>query len=397
VLFCVVVLCALGIDAWRDAWATKHRVALLAAGATGWLVVPLAAGAFPSRLILFIVGAVLGGVVLVAIARRPALLWVVPVLLSLELGTSVLIGQANGTELEHDGLETEIDSWLPMHPLPEPVIDAGDYVQGGRLARAIRAERSEDRVLLAGTGLTWLFRPAVARVEVAQGYNPVELKRYWDFMRRVVDSPIRYNMSTFPDEIPAPNVRDLLQVGWVGVRPGMVIPAGADKVTADRHHRLYRLDDVAPRAELIDDWQVATADDALEEVASFGFDSSETVLLERKPRFPTRDGIDSDGFNNVTYTRRGSDRVTIEYVSARRSILLVRNAWDENWHATIGGQPVDVLVADYFLQAVAVPAGHHTVHLKYTDPWIVPGLLGSAAALALLLAAVLIARRVERR
>jgi hypothetical protein len=263
---------------------------------------------------------------------------------------------------------------------------------------AVRSEDGEDRMLLAGTGLTWLFRPAVARVEVAQGYNPVELKRYWDFMRRVVDSPIRYNMSTFPDEIPPSSVRDLLQVGWVAVRPGMVVPAGAEKVTADRHHRLYRLDEVAPRAELIDNWEVTTPDDALEDVASFGFDSSETVLIEEEPRFGSGDGPENEATaEHVTYTRRGSDRVTIEYVSPRRSILLVRNAWDVNWHATIGDQPVDVLVADYFLQAVAVPAGHHTVELKYTDPWIVPGLVGSAAAIALLLVAALISRRVERR
>jgi hypothetical protein len=216
-------------------------------------------------------------------------------------------------------------------------------------------------------------------------------------MRRVVDYPIRYNMSTFPEEIPPPNVRDLLQVGWVGVPPGMDVPAGAEQVTADRHHRLYRVDDVPPRAELVDNWEVTSADDALAEVASIGFDSSDTVLLEREPRFVESGGTDTDGFEYVRYSRRGSDRVTIEYHSTRRSILLVRNAWDVNWNARIGDSPVDVLVADYFLQAVAVPAGRHTVELKYTDPWVVPGLIGSAAALALFLAAAMIARRLERR
>ncbi|MGH2808696.1 MAG: hypothetical protein ACRDKT_15635 [Actinomycetota bacterium] len=397
VLFCAVVVAALGIDAWRDAWRSRTRATVVIAGAVAWIAVPLAAGAFPSRMILFVVGALGGGILLAVVVTRPKLLWLIPVLLSIELGTGVLIGQANGDELEHDGLETEIDAWLPMHPLPEPGIDAATYVRGGRLAHAITTRDSDDRLIVAGTGLTWLFRPAVARIEIAHGYNPIELPRYWYFMRRVVDAPIRYNLSIFADELPAPNVLDLLQTGWVAARPGMVVPAGAERVAVDRRHRLYRLPDVSPRAELVENWEVTTAEDALADVAAYSFDPSEIVLLEKQPRFLKQDTeIFGSAPRVVSYDRRGTDRVVVETVSAQRAILLVRNAWDVNWHATIDGEPTDVLVADYFLQGVAVPPGERTVELKYDDPYIVPGLIGSALAFAVLAAAALIARRVER-
>jgi hypothetical protein len=39
-----------------------------------------------------------------------------------------------------------------------------------------------------------------------------------------------------------------------------------------------------------------------------------------------------------------------------------------------------VLKADYFLQGVAVAAGHHEIRLVYRDPTIAQGLLGSAIA-----------------
>jgi len=66
-------------------------------------------------------------------------------------------------------------------------------------------------------------------------------------------------------------------------------------------------------------------------------------------------------------------------------VLLIRNPWDPDWHATVDGRPVPLLRADYFLQAVAVGAGRHTVVLAYDDPWIRRGLIGSAASVALLL------------
>ena len=71
-----------------------------------------------------------------------------------------------------------------------------------------------------------------------------------------------------------------------------------------------------------------------------------------------------------------------------------------NWRATIDGRPAAVLRADYFLQAVAVPAGRHVVRLWYDDPWIGYGVLGSGLSLILLLgtaAGLLMWKRREER
>jgi uncharacterized membrane protein YfhO len=64
-------------------------------------------------------------------------------------------------------------------------------------------------------------------------------------------------------------------------------------------------------------------------------------------------------------------------------IVVIRNAWDEGWSATVDGQPAPVFLTDFFIQGVPVPAGTHDVRLVYTDPNIGRGLAGSAAAIVL--------------
>ena len=81
--------------------------------------------------------------------------------------------------------------------------------------------------------------------------------------------------------------------------------------------------------------------------------------------------------------------------ASRTGVLLIRNAFDPNWEATIDGVPATVFPADYVLQGVEVPAGNHVVELRYVDPWIGRGIAGSLLSVAGLLVAagVLEARR----
>jgi uncharacterized membrane protein YfhO len=62
-------------------------------------------------------------------------------------------------------------------------------------------------------------------------------------------------------------------------------------------------------------------------------------------------------------------------------VLIVRNAYDSNWRATVDGRQVRVFPANYLIQGVRVPAGRHTVVLSYDDPAVGYGLLGSALSL----------------
>jgi hypothetical protein len=80
-------------------------------------------------------------------------------------------------------------------------------------------------------------------------------------------------------------------------------------------------------------------------------------------------------------------------------VVLIRNPFGPGWHATVDGRSVAVTPGDFVDQAMAVPAGHHVIQVRFDDPSIGWGLLGTVIALALLLglagAATMRARRRE--
>lgn len=68
--------------------------------------------------------------------------------------------------------------------------------------------------------------------------------------------------------------------------------------------------------------------------------------------------------------------------------LVVRSTHARGWRATVDGQPAALLRADGRHRAVAVPAGRHTVTLRYEPPWLWAGValtLLSVAALSWIL------------
>jgi len=97
----------------------------------------------------------------------------------------------------------------------------------------------------------------------------------------------------------------------------------------------------------------------------------------------------------------GLQSARISVTTPSPSIVLVRTPYDQNWHASVDGEPAQVLPADYVAQGIPVPAGNHTIVLSYTDPSIGYGLAGTAAAIGALLAAAITfglrARKTHRR
>jgi hypothetical protein len=63
----------------------------------------------------------------------------------------------------------------------------------------------------------------------------------------------------------------------------------------------------------------------------------------------------------------------------------------------VDGREQPILVGDYFLQAVPVPAGSHTIALRYDDPWVGLGTAGSIVALLSLAGLTIGLRRYEAR
>jgi hypothetical protein len=134
------------------------------------------------------------------------------------------------------------------------------------------------------------------------------------------------------------------------------------------------------------------------------FSPRNTVALERIPAVDGRPvpaavqeigpvgASGSASYHNVT-----DEHAQVHVTTSTGGVVLIRNPWDENWHATVDGTSVPLLHADYVMQGVAVPSGTHTIDLSYRDTAIGTGLWISAIAWLLLLIACVVLRRRESR
>jgi hypothetical protein len=418
VLLALVVAIPLGVEAWRERRSVRDRALMLTPGVAMWWLGPLLVGAFPERLLLLAAGAAVGGLALLAVVRRPALAWALPGVLALELLANGLLGQAHATEFVENGIVPARER-VPFTLLLRPDIEGDAYVRAGPVARELRDAgtiryvsldpgRSGTRGhLLSQAEPDWALmanhRSVLFRVEEAQGYNPVQSMRYWLFVRAAESTPLRYNAAVF--DHPSGAVLDLLQIGLV-VGPSSQPPLpGLEPVTSEGEWTLYRLPrrilegsagktDIqiggpSPRASLVTDWEVVEPGEALRIVTEPDFDPENRAVLEEDPRItPT-----GETPGHATYRQRGPQAADVLVDAHSPALLVVRNVWDPGWRATVDGRPAPVLVTDYLLQGVPVPAGRHTVELRYDDPWVGYGLLGSAVALAALTVLALVLRR----
>ncbi|MBN2430643.1 MAG: hypothetical protein JXQ27_04175 [Acidobacteria bacterium] len=169
-----------------------------------------------------------------------------------------------------------------------------------------------------------------------------------------------------------------------------VFPTGSNYL-----FRLYRLTATRGRYSLVQDWQVFPAAD---DVAGLLAAGANTVLLDRRPRFPSfsNDPLPEDAPGEITLDHSGCDRISFSIVTGKPAILVLRDTFYPGWRAWVDDGETDILRADLFFRGVAVPSGRHTVVFHYDPPAFLPLVLLSLAA-ALALAAGAILPRFRRR
>lgn len=209
------------------------------------------------------------------------------------------------------------------------------------------------------------------------GYDAVQLARYWRAVRLYDHALLPYDRTALTHLTPA--FADLLDVRWWVAPPGVAAPPGATLAAGHPAGRLWRLKPPG-LASLYPAWRGSVSDDAAQSAAVHGLDPRTTVLV------PGLAGGGKPGRRRAVRTSvSGTGTVTATTNAAAPGMLLVRNSYDQGWHATVDGHPSRVYAADGFLLGVKVPAGRHRVVLSYDDPAVLWGLWISVAAIALLL------------
>ena len=236
-----------------------------------------------------------------------------------------------------------------------------------------------------------------------QGYNPVQPARYYEYMKALNGTSQGYhNADVYAEGLDSP-LLDLLNVRY------MVLPAAVNpdesllRELKEAHPTVYK-DDRAevlenrgafPRAWIVHSARQVPRSETLERLGSGAVDPRETVLLERPP--PDLDQPEDPSADRATVTEYDADGISLETATGAPGLLVLSEAYYPAWKAYVDGEPAPLYAADHALRAVPVPAGEHSVELRYESWTLQTGLAVSLAAYLALAVLVVSAARRRRR
>lgn len=260
-------------------------------------------------------------------------------------------------------------------------------------------KRREFQELLAGNQSMCLG------IQDIQGYNPLQNQRYVDYMAAMNGMPQEYHSSNvLPTGLDSPmldllNARYLVVTATVGPgRPDLFhLNQQYETVYLDEYVRILENPRALPRAWIVHDAQQVARGEALPLMTSGQIDLRRTAVIEAEPpELAPATRPEADAATVIDYE---ADEMSFLATSDAAGLMMLSEIYDPGWKAFVDGEEVDLYVADHALRAVPIPAGEHTVELRYDPLALRAGLAISGLTLAGCLATVgtAIVRRVRGR
>ena len=273
------------------------------------------------------------------------------------------------------------------------------YNPGGFYTRftrpEIRALEAENRATAFG-------------IQSTQGYNAVHLAAYDGYLKVLNGKSQNYHgANVLPSGFGSP-LLDLLNIRYITV-PRDIGPKGVNALGAlgrgipilYRNSRVVVLEnkDALPRTWIVHSARQSKPEEALKLLNSGSVDPRETALLESKPPSLSRPGDASADKSSVT--SYGANDIKLRTRTGAKGLLVLSEVYYPAWKAYVDGKPVSLYRADQLLRAVPVPAGKHTVELRYESRSLQLGvaisLLTSLALVAMLVVLVVARLRHPRK
>ena len=143
--------------------------------------------------------------------------------------------------------------------------------------------------------------------------------------------------------------------------------------------RIFRVPSPMPETYVVAGARIAAGATAIGALADPAFDPSREVVLDSGP--PHDPAGAAVGTSRVV--ERRPDRVRIEADLVSEGVVVLLDAYDAGWRATLDGRPAEVARANVAFRALRTPAGRHAIEMVYRPPALIAGLFLSGAALLL--------------
>ena len=216
-------------------------------------------------------------------------------------------------------------------------------------------------------------RPIYLGLYDIQGYNPLHLSRYDEFMTALNDAPQDYHTAfLLPSGLRSP-LLDLLDVRYI-VQDAKLSPYRADVRALRAETRtvfstprviVHERDSTPTHAWIVHDVRPVTRGEALPLLTSGAVDPYRTALVEGAP--PVTVAPDDSAAESARVIAYEPDRVSIATQAAAPGLLVVSEIYESGWRAYVDGDEVEILPTDHALRGIPIPDGEHTVEMQY-DP-----------------------------
>lgn len=258
-------------------------------------------------------------------------------------------------------------------------------VRNGRLPYALRF--TEARV----TPLEVNNRSIVLGLQDVQGYNPIQVARYEEYMAALNGRGQDYHFAeVFGKGLNSP-LLDLLNVRYI-LTPVEKPSDRADAqgvngayptVYRDEAVRVVENPEALPRAWVVHSARQVAPGEALELLGSGSVDPRDTALLEVAPPPLARPAAGSS-LARASVTEYSPDRIRLSASTEGLGLLMLSEVYYPAWKAYVDGRPAPVYRADHTLRAVPLPPGQHEVELRYESATLRAGLVISLISYGLL-------------
>lgn len=249
------------------------------------------------------------------------------------------------------------------------------------------------------------YNPAMTLgLEQIQGYNPIRVARYDEYVTAMNGYEQNYHYAAPYEEAFSSPLFDLLNTRYVVV-PAEMPPedqANLQRSLNTEEQVVYEDDllkvienpEALPRAWIVHSaQQVESGEEALDLLNTGQVDPEETALLEEEP--PKLAQPDDPSADQASVTEHEADLMRLETASSAPGLLVLSEVYYPAWKAYVDGEPAPVYATDHLLRSVPIPAGEHTVELRYESWTLRAGMAISSVTLVAL--AVLVAAAVARR
>lgn len=164
-------------------------------------------------------------------------------------------------------------------------------------------------------------------------------------------------------------------VYWFDVAPRKDFQVDVIEVEAGKKDAHCILELPEPnRYALVNQWDFAEDDEALDRLASPAFRPLEQIVVP-----PGTEGLPpvfQTQWEELGHTQKGekghiqivdysSRRAVLEVDSPRDAILRIGEHFDPGWSALIDGKPAPIFRCDYLFQGLTVPKGAHTIEIRF--------------------------------